>query len=140
MRILEMTNLPFPIFYLGMTRFYPQPADSGTSSPCELIVADAAWRNPRRDRAPRPPGASPTVGIERCGRWEQAILLESSTTARLSEHRMEGCGQADILNLLVVASPALMVAPSCASLASPLGPRSGLAALLPELLVDKQLP
>jgi len=52
---------------------------------------------------------------------------------------MEGCGQADILNLLVVASPALMVAPSRASLASPLGPRSGLAALLPERLVDKQL-
>jgi len=92
------------------------------------------------DRAPQPPGASPTVGIERCGRWEQAILLESSTTARSSERRMEGCGQADILNLLVVASSLLMVAPSCASLASPLGPRCGLAALLPELLVDKQLP
>ena len=59
--------------------------------------------------------------------------------ARSSERRMEGCGQADILNLLVVASLLLMVAPSCASLASPLGPRSGLAALLPELLVDKQL-
>lgn len=67
MRILEMTNLPFPIFYLGMTRFYPQPADSGTSSPCELIVADAAWRNPRR--------------IERRGRWEQAPLSESSAAA-----------------------------------------------------------
>ena len=72
-RLLELTHLPFPIFFLGlMLDSIPSPTGRFDGSlkepPSESSAAAARFRLHCRNRAPRPPGAGSTAGIERRGR------------------------------------------------------------------------
>ena len=76
-RLLELTHLPFPIFFLGlMLDSIPSLTGRFDGSlkepPPESSAAAARFRLHCRNRAPRPPGADPTAGIERHGKLERA--------------------------------------------------------------------